>query len=137
MILSVEVPELGMGVIGGSVTKWHVAEGGAIAFGDVLCEIEARESEAVDRTKDASRLLRRRRTKSEQTRTVKLRLRFRIIASEPGTMRSIELGEGSPFRVGDVLAHVAPEFGDNGGSPDSTSKMRVVAEVMDRTAEEL
>lgn len=150
MILSLQIPELGMGIKKARVAEWNVQEGESISFGDVVCVLQVREWEMAGRTKDASRLAKLRKKGREQTSgMVKMRcptcgnsndlatqvacqdcLRFQVMASEPGLLSSIEFSEGEEVTVGAVLALVETE--GEGSESGNHPKMRIVVDMMDR-----
>ena len=139
MRLDLVLPDLGKGITLAEVSHWHKEKGSTIAFGDVLCDVEAREAKAVDRTKDASKLTRRRKGRgaAEDTRTIKMRLRFRIIAAEGGTLEEIIAPPGRMLKLGEVMAVVQAGSEPGDAAPGARPQMRVVADVIDRTSEVL
>ncbi|MGH8874852.1 MAG: lipoyl domain-containing protein [Acidimicrobiia bacterium] len=143
MMLRLELPTLGMGAHAGYVRRWHKREGETIAYGEAVCDLEARESEAVSRTKRASQLahLPFLRGGRQSKRKVQVRLRFQLISSEPAMLYRIFAQEGELAQVGDVLASAVlgeSHEGENDFDVNATDgpRMRLVVKVMENTGED-
>ena len=156
MILSISLPELGMGIKKARMAAWNAQEGDEIAFGDVVCVVKVREWEMAGRTKDASRLSRlSRKGRQEASGPARMRcpscgdiealeaqlacrdcLHFQVMASETGTLRSIEVPDGETVTLGGVLGLV-----EVGGETDQAGadhpKMRIVVDMVDRAEGDL
>jgi len=111
MILRLVVPQINRMIPGGSVLKWHVAEGQRVGFGDDLLDLTAQLAGRTIRP-----LADRIRTMTEARRihvqdVVDLEqgapaatVSFRITASDVGILRRICAPEGTYGDVGALLA---------------------------------
>lgn len=135
MILRLELPALEWGVQTGTVAKWHKQPGDRIEYGELICDVAGRQSEAVDRTKDALHLAdpSTYRPRTPGRRTVRMQVRFRLLAAEPAFLRDVQAQEGDLVRVGGLLALVSTEESEPVAL--ATSTMRVAARLEERTEE--
>jgi hypothetical protein len=160
MLIPIEMPELGMGVVSARVTTWHKKDGEPVSFGDVICDVTPHMRGQRDRDRDAAsmmsasrgesrdvlsivkmvvrrmrRIVRRRRFKKRLTgQDQRVRWEFRLIASEAGTMGTIMVGVGSIAGLGEVLATLESPY-DAATGQVTPARMRIVTELIDRTAE--
>jgi pyruvate/2-oxoglutarate dehydrogenase complex dihydrolipoamide acyltransferase (E2) component len=135
VILKLELPALEWGVRTGAVARWHKLPGDRIEYGDVICDVAGRQSEAVARTKDAFHLAdpSSYRPVKPGRRVVRMQVRFQLLAAEPGFLREVQAQEGDLVQVGGLLALVSTE-GSEPVAP-ATSTMRVAARLEEKTEE--
>jgi pyruvate/2-oxoglutarate dehydrogenase complex dihydrolipoamide acyltransferase (E2) component len=134
MILLLQVPFLETFSHGGTITRWHVAEGDLLEFGDAICEVALSEWMALRKTKRALNLVRiRDHGQTKVKHNFELRkgrgvLVMRIVASESCYVRRLDADVGKRVKVGDLLGLVSTEPDDlMPADPSGAPTMRVVA----------
>lgn len=132
MILRLEVPNTNPSLRGGSVKEWHKSEGDTIGYGEEICTISFDDFAALRRTGRATLLAGRKRKnlKSQlESREGKVLLDVVLTSAESATLHEVLMQPGERFAIGDTLALVATESGDDsaGGDWSVSPPMRVVA----------
>lgn len=134
MILLLQVPFLETFSHEGTITRWLVAEGDLLEFGDPICDISLSDWMALRKTKRARNLVRiQDKVQDKVKHNFELRqgrgvMIMRIVASERGYLRRRDAEVGKRVKVGDVLGLVSTGANDPvSGDPNGSSAMRVVA----------
>jgi hypothetical protein len=129
--LRLEMPKFAKRVEKGTVRKWHVGEGAAIAYGDDLLDIQVTKVTELVRLREHQHLRdsaeRDDRFKTRRPRQV---MNLRVTAAESGVLARIYAPEGTAVAVGDLLAVVTDLDIDVDADPppDGSPTLRVVAE---------
>ena len=92
----ITVPELGESIIEGTLTAWLVKEGSSFQAGDNLAEIETEK------------------------------ITIEIPAQSAGTISKILVSEGSPVKVGEVIANFSQDGEDTASSPSKRTVIFLV-----------
>lgn len=137
MIVKISLPELETNIARSTVSKWHVAEGDAIGFGETICELEAAEWILPDTAGVGAigSMGKRKKRKARRTSRGRAQLRYAVVASERATLHRIHAQEGTEIGVGDLLgtARVGSDDAEEPASHADMPDLRVVAKVPDIT----
>ena len=113
--------------------KWYVREGDRLDFGDPICALSLSEWMALRKTKRAVNLVKitergRGNVRNDfERRQGRGTLVMRILASEAGYLRRLDVAEGKRVKVGNQLAIVTTEATEPALDDASAPTMRVVA----------
>jgi pyruvate/2-oxoglutarate dehydrogenase complex dihydrolipoamide acyltransferase (E2) component len=138
MLLRIEMEAAYSWVEGGTIARWHIAEGAAVRFGDPLCDIKVDEVHTFKRDQKHSRLLSGRFPKTFK-QSAPADARIRLTSADDGTVVAIHKAEGCAVRVGDLLAVATTGADDAGASlvpTENTPRFRVAAAVLDVDGEQ-
>lgn len=121
MLFKLVIPQTNRQIQGGSIIKWHKAEGEWVDFGDDLFDYRV----------DEINLLRK--VKKENIR--KWEVSLRVTSSDMGVLHKIHAAEGTYRNVGEVVAVLAMSEDELVSDPDldldQAPVFRVVANVID------
>ena len=135
MNLRVEMPSINPSLRGGSMARWHVAEGESFAFGDDLCTVALDDFAVTRRTHRATKLSGRKRSKLKtalESRSGEALVEVTITASDSGVLRKILVGEGDPVVVGADIAVASTDPATDEQAPSDASSLpalRVVGNI--------
>jgi pyruvate/2-oxoglutarate dehydrogenase complex dihydrolipoamide acyltransferase (E2) component len=127
------MPMINPSLLGGTVSKWHKAEGDHVGFGEDICTVALDEFAVLRRTARATLLSgsKQKRLKSGlEKRQGKVWVEVVLTASDQSVLEKIIKDEGESIAIGDTLAVVStsPFYGELTHERwDDAPAMRVVA----------
>jgi len=121
MVIKLVIPQTNRQIKGGSITRWHKAEGDWVNFGDDLFDYSVDEINMLRNIKE--------------DRVKKWALSMRVTSSDVGFLHKIHAEEGSYRDVGEVVAVLTIEDSQPVQADDralaEAPLFRVVANVID------
>lgn len=136
MILKITMPYLDRSVEGGTVIRWHKAEGEMVNPGDELFDLQIDEKRLLRQSRKAQAILessQRKNKQSESAKSTKGGATLQVVSSDAGFLRKVYASPGTRLAVGDLAAAVTTEaqepWNENHQAVTEASEFRVVASI--------
>ena len=135
VILTVELPNLGPAVEGASISTWHKQPGETVAYGDDLCDVTVEQVTRMRRRLNPKDTVDRKAKRATFKRGKDVRVHYRIVSVDVGTLTAITAPVGTEVRVGDPIASITVAGEEESGSEIASHTSRVAVNRIESTGQ--